>query len=92
MIEIPEDPPFLGIAKGQYSIQQFIYDHFIRCWFNSEFQDWSDVVNFDWYHPPFAYRYERQEIEQWFCDAGVSVDRGESNRAQHYLEGTLPAM
>ena len=90
-IVIKEDLPFLGIKAGKYPIQPFIYDHFLKCWFNGEFgEQWSDIVNFDWYHPPFAYRYTLQEAIAMNERCGLSVVKTESNKAQHYIEATKP--
>lgn len=55
-IVIQEDLPFLGIDSGEYAIHEFIYNHFMKCWFNPIYGDqYSDLVNFDWYHPPYAF-------------------------------------
>lgn len=88
-IVISDDLPFLRIKAGRYPIQQFIYDHFLKCWFNDAFGEWSDIVNFDWYHPPYAYRYDLTECEAWYENAGLKLVHSESNKAQHYLEGVL---
>jgi SAM-dependent methyltransferase len=86
-IAIKNDLPFLGIKAGKYPIQEFIYDHFLKCWFNDKFgEGWSDIVNFDWYHPPFAYRYTLQEAIAMNERCGLTVVKTESNKAQHYLE------
>ena len=72
-------------------MQEFIYDHFLKCWFNERFGDrYSDIVNFDWYHPPYAYRYEVSEIQAWFRDNGLEVIDIQTTKAQHYLEGRRP--
>jgi SAM-dependent methyltransferase len=90
-IIINDDLPFLGIKSGKYPIQQFVYDHFLKCWFNSEFgEEWSDIVNFDWYHPPYAYRYTLQEAIAMNERCGLNVVKTESNKAQHYIEATKP--
>jgi arsenite methyltransferase len=87
-IEIAHDLPFLGIKAGQYKIQEFIYDHFLKCWFNPKFGErYSDVVNFDWYHPPYAYRYEPEEVRAWFDEHNLEIDQVCSTKAQHYFEG-----
>jgi len=86
-IVIADDLPALGIRAGHYSIQEFVYDHFLKCWFNEKFgEKWSDIVNFDWYHPPYAYRYSFDEIVDMSRRCGLEVVRCESNKAQHYLE------
>jgi hypothetical protein len=87
-----QDLPFLGIKAGHYKIQDFIYDHFMKCWFNSAFGErYSDIVNFDWYHPPYAYRYQPNEIVQWFEEHGLVIDQSVSTKAQHYFEGRRPS-
>lgn len=87
-INIAQDLPFLGIKAGRYSVQEFIYDHFLKCWFNPGFgEKYSDVVNFDWYHPPYAYRYEIKDVAAWFEDHGLEISATSSTKAQHYFEG-----
>ena len=92
VITIATDLPFLGIKAGTYRVQEFIYDHFLKCWYNERFGDrYSDIVNFDWYHPPYAYRYDVNELEAWFRDNGLEVIDIQTTKAQHYLEGRRPA-
>ena len=87
-LSIPEDLPWLGIEAGTYNVQEFIYDHVVKCWHNGKFGDrFSDVVNFDWYHPPFAFRYELDELVAWFEKYGIAVSATKSIKAQHYIEG-----
>jgi SAM-dependent methyltransferase len=91
MIDIPEDLPFLGIKAGKYPIQAFIYDHFLKCWFNKDFSiDHCDMVNFDWYHPPFAYRYSSDEAAALAVNSGLAVERIVSIQAQHFVEAVKP--
>jgi hypothetical protein len=47
-----------------------------------------DIVNFDWYHPPFAYRYTLQEVIAMNERCGLTVVKTESNKAQHFIEAT----
>jgi SAM-dependent methyltransferase len=91
-IEIAQDLPFLGIRAGRYGVHEFIYHHLVKCWFNSDFGErYSDVVNFDWYHPPYAYRYEASEIAAWFAEHGLEIVATNSTKAQHYFEGRRSA-
>lgn len=48
-IEVP-DIPLLGIEEGTYSVQEFVYRHLIKCYFDWENEDWDTSVatNFDW--------------------------------------------
>jgi len=91
-VVISEDLPFLQIKAGCYTVHEFIYDHFLKCWFNERFGErYSDIVNFDWYHPPYAFRYEIAEIQTWFAASGLEVIDIQSTKAQHYVEGRRPA-
>jgi SAM-dependent methyltransferase len=86
-IVIQHDLPFFGIKAGEYDIQTFIYNHIIKCWYNDVFGEYySDVVNFDWYHPPYAYRYTHDEICSLFLDLGLKITKTNSTAAQHYVE------
>jgi SAM-dependent methyltransferase len=88
-IEIAKDLPLLGIKAGRYKVHDFIYRHFIKCWHNPEFSErHCDLVNFDWYHPPYAYRYEAEDLERWATENGLKVTRQASTEAQHYMEAT----
>ena len=90
-IVIRQDLPFLGIAAGDYGIQEFIYQYFMKCWFNEAFgEEYSDVTNFDWYHPEYARRYDLDELKQWFSEEALEVTRVESLQPQHYIEGRKP--
>lgn len=89
-IKIEQDLPFLGIKAGTYSIQEFIYDHFLKCWHNKNFSEQHcDLINFDWYHPTFAYRYTASEVVAFAEQNGLEVVRFTSIKAQHYLEAVL---
>ncbi len=86
-ITIDADLPFLGIKAGTYSVQGFIYQHFMKCWHNAAFSErHCDLVNFDWYHPPFAYRYTMEELLEWVKNCGLKVKLTASTEAQHYVE------
>jgi len=59
----------------------------MKCWHNAAFSErHCDLVNFDWYHPPYAYRYEPDELFSWASVNGLTVTRTASTEAQHYLE------
>lgn len=90
-ITIKQDLPFLGIRAGEYGIQEFIYKHFLKCWHNPAFSEkHCDLVNFDWYHPPYAYRYEVEDLLCWAAEEGLEVARQASTEAQHYFEARKP--
>lgn len=86
-ISIKEDLPILGIPAGEYRVQDFIYRYFIKCWHNPSFsQRHCDLVNFDWYHPPYAHRFDLGELTQWMHDARLEILRTASTEAHHYVE------
>jgi len=86
-VTIQSDLPFLGIQAGTYHLQDFIYQYFMKCWHNVAFSErHCDLVNFDWYHPPFAYRYHLEELIGWVVANGLTLTRTVSIEAQHYME------
>lgn len=92
VITIEQDLPFLGIKAGRYKVQEFVYKFFMKCWYNPAFSErHCDLVNFDWYHPPYAFRYEIEELRGWAAASGLQVVREKSLDAQHYVEARLPA-
>jgi SAM-dependent methyltransferase len=91
-VTIPEDLPVLGIAKGTYKVQELIYNHFLKCFYNQELgEQYSTLVNFDWYHPPFAYRYDLDEVKEMFRANGLDVRESMTSTAQHYVVGVAAA-
>lgn len=74
-IEVP-DIPTLGIDGGEYSIHEFMYRHFLKCYFDWETEDEevSTATNFDWYHPEYAYRYSKEEVQEMVSNAGLEID------------------
>jgi len=64
---VEDDIPLLGIKKGEYGLQKFIYDHFLKCFFSDELgYDISVLTNVDWYHPKHASHHTREEVAGWF--------------------------
>lgn len=87
-VVISEDLPLLGIKSGEYKVQDLIYYHFLKCFFNAEYgEEYSTLVNFDWYHPPYAYRYHFDEIAQWFRSNEIEIVESTSIDVQHYVVG-----
>jgi len=55
--------PLLGIKKGEYDIQRFIYWNFLKCFWNDDLGTKTSIAtNFDWYSPSNAKRYSEQEF------------------------------
>ena len=72
-IEVPEIRE-LGIEAGEYSVQRFVYHHFMKCFWNPELGvEASAAVNYDWYHPQTCSRHTVDEVRAWFEDAGLTV-------------------
>jgi SAM-dependent methyltransferase len=91
MVRIEEDLPTLGIPKGEFPIQSLVYDHFLKCFYNEEFGErFSTLVNFDWYHPPYAFRYDEDEIRSWFGENGLEILDYRAIAAQHYFLARRP--
>lgn len=87
-VELPEDIPLLGLKAGKMPVQELIYYHLLKCFFNPEFGDkYSTLVNFDWYHPQFAYRYDIEQVHAWFKAANLNVIESTSSAVQHYVVG-----
>jgi len=73
-VNISEDLPILGIKKGKYDLQRFIYNYFFKCFWNYEWGfNYSNIVNFDWYHPKFAWRHSKNEIKEWCKDFKLKI-------------------
>jgi arsenite methyltransferase len=87
-VEIPEDLPLLGIPRGSYAVQSLIYYHLLKCFYNPVFGDrYSTLVNYDWYHPQYAFRYDIEELRGWFDENGIEIAEEQSIEVQHFLRG-----
>jgi uncharacterized protein YbaR (Trm112 family)/SAM-dependent methyltransferase len=65
--EVPEDIPTLQIWAGRYDLQRFFYYHIFKCFWNDRFTfDENKLINFDWYHPAYAWRHTPEELKS-FC-------------------------
>ncbi|PKN68136.1 MAG: hypothetical protein CVU57_00490 [Deltaproteobacteria bacterium HGW-Deltaproteobacteria-15] len=87
-VQIPQDLPVLQIRKGEYDIQRLMYYHFLKCFWN---EDWgfhnSSIVNFDWYHPEYSWRFTREEVAEWYEACGFDVVEYRVVPAQHFFSG-----
>lgn len=73
-VDISSDIPLLGIKSGSYDIQRFIYWNVMKCYWNPDYDLTTNIaINFDWYHPRYAFRYTVEEIRAWFGSYGFSV-------------------
>ena len=79
-IFIPSEIDALGIKKGKYDLQRFIYDFIFKCFWNDSWgYDYSNLVNVDWYHPKYCWRNTKEDIESW-CN--------EFNLEKNYIKET----
>ena len=70
-IVIEEDIELLNIKAGSYDLQSFIYEHFMKCWYNpTQDEEYANLVNQDWYHPSYASHHKKEDVFHWFKDAG----------------------
>ncbi len=87
-INVEEDIPVLGIRKGEIDIQRFFHWNVMKCFWNDDFDFFTNnIVNFDWYHPLYCFRYEPEEFRKWFnegwhVEAWDVQDAGISCRAK----------
>jgi SAM-dependent methyltransferase len=82
-IDVPAMPA-LGIPGGKTDLQRFIYWNFIKCFWNPEHGfEASKYVNFDWYSPSTAYRYDRDEFVEMLRTAGFEPEFLHSEEACH---------
>ena len=66
--------PLLGLEPGEHDVQRLIYWTFFKCFWNEELGEGvSDLVNFDWYHPPYASRHTEEEVLGWCREADLEV-------------------
>lgn len=71
-ITIKDNIHLLGIKKGKYSVHNFIYDYFLKCWYNpKQDTEYADLVNQDWYHPHYASHHTKEEVIDWFINADI---------------------
>ena len=91
-VTIDEDLKWLGIEAGDYPLHGLIYEHLLKCWWNDAFDtQYSAVVNYDWYHPTYAFRYAFDEIARWFECNGIQINHSNSTTFQHFADGVRSA-
>ena len=75
-IQVP-DIPMLGVKAGTYTVQSFIYQYFLKCYWDWQSQDHdrSLAVNFDWYSPENAHSFGRGELERLVAESGLHIER-----------------
>ncbi len=87
-VTLEADIPILGIKKGTYDVQRFLHWNIMKCFWNDDFDFFTNnIVNVDWYHPVYCFRYTPDEFRAWFKDgweilAWDEQDAGISCRAR----------
>jgi SAM-dependent methyltransferase len=75
-VKLERGVPLLGIEPGEHDAQRLIYWTMLKCFWNDGFSpNLNALVNYDWYHPPFASRHTPDEVESWCAAAGLEIDR-----------------
>ena len=73
-VKLEKGIPLLGLEPGEHDVQRLVYWTFFKCFWNDELGEGiSDLVNFDWYHPPYASRHTEEELLGWCRDADLEV-------------------
>ena len=64
----------IGLKTGNYSVHKFLYDFFMKCFWNVGLDhSGSQAVNFDWFSPQIASKHEVGEVTSWFLESGLSI-------------------
>ena len=71
-IELKKPINILNIPAGTYDVQRFIYYNFMKCYWNEKAgYAFSNMVNFDWYHPNTASQHTVEQVEAWIKEFGI---------------------
>ncbi|AWB08080.1 hypothetical protein A6A40_23870 (plasmid) [Azospirillum humicireducens] len=74
-INITLDKPIdiLGIPAGSHNIQRLLYYNFMKCFWNDSFDfETNNMINYDWYHPHYAWQHDETEVREWLEELGIS--------------------
>jgi SAM-dependent methyltransferase len=71
-VHLPKGVPVLGIPPGTHDVQRLLYYSFVKCFWNDAFDyETNNMVNFDWYHPSYAWQHTEDEVAGWLADLGI---------------------
>lgn len=74
-IDVPEDVPLLGIAKGRYDIQRLFYWAICKTYYRPEFSfDEMNHINFDWFTPKYCHRQTPDDVAAWCQEAALTIE------------------
>ena len=75
-IDVPEDIPYLGIRKGRFDLQRFVYWHICKMYYRAEFtEEQSNHVNFDLFRPLNCHRHTPEEVREWCATLRLDIER-----------------
>lgn len=75
-VDVPEAIPVLGVEAGPQDVQRLIYWIVLKCFWNPDYDfTTNNIVNFDWYHPRYAYRHTPDEVRSWHAEHGLDIER-----------------
>jgi SAM-dependent methyltransferase/uncharacterized protein YbaR (Trm112 family) len=81
-IDLPDPIPSLGIPAGEEDVQRFVYWNVMKCFWNPDYDFLTNnIVNFDWYHPRWAWRHTPDELREWHAEHGLELLRLEEVRS-----------
>lgn len=73
-IDLSRGVPLLGIPPGRHQVQRLLYITMLKMfWDPARGFDGSTLVNFDWYHPAYAWRHTADEVRQWCADLSLRI-------------------
>lgn len=75
-VTLKHDVPLLGIKKGKYNLQRFIYWNICKMYFDKSLSfEEMHHINFDWFRPLNCHRHTPEEIKKWCKEAGLKIER-----------------
>jgi SAM-dependent methyltransferase len=73
---VPESVPLLELEAGAQDVQRFLYWNVLKCFWNEDYDfETNVIVNFDWYHPRYAFRHDPPEVRRWYEELGLELER-----------------
>lgn len=75
-VEVPQSMPELGLERGEYDLQRWLYWNFMKFYWNEALDfDENNHVNFDWYYPKYAWRHTPDEVREWLRRLEMTIER-----------------
>jgi SAM-dependent methyltransferase len=75
-VDVPEPIAMLEIDAGAQDVQRFVYWNVMKCFWNGDYDfETNVIVNFDWYHPHYAYRHTADEVRGWLEQLDLELVR-----------------